>query len=140
MPGLEGLSNGGVAKYFLSSSNACWHSFVHLKAFLSTLKKGKHLSVDRETKRLSAVILPVSPCVSLMFFGGCMSKMALILSGLASMPLYETIKPRNLPEETLKAHLLGFSFIWYLRSVLNVSSKSFKWSSSSLDLTSMLST
>jgi hypothetical protein len=104
---------------------------------MSTLKKGRHLSVNRETKRLSAAILLVSPCVSLIFLGGCISKMALILSGLALIPLYETIKPRNLPEETPKAHLLGFSFIWYLRSVLNVSSKSFRWSSSSLDLISM---
>uniref|UniRef100_A0A2N9H6D7 Uncharacterized protein n=1 Tax=Fagus sylvatica TaxID=28930 RepID=A0A2N9H6D7_FAGSY len=52
-------------------------------------------------------------------------RMALILSGLASIPLCETIKPRNLLEETPKAHLLGFSFIWYLRNVLNVSSRSF---------------
>ena len=125
-PCLEGLNNEGVAKYTLSSSNACWHSSVHPKAFVSTLKKGRHLSVDRETNRLSVAILSVSPCVSLMVLGGCISRMALILFGLASIPLCETIKPRNLLEETPKAHLLGFSFIWYLQNVLNVSSRFFR--------------
>jgi hypothetical protein len=48
--------------------------------------------------RFSAATFPVSLWISLVVFGGYISKIALILSGFASMPLYETIKPRNLPE------------------------------------------
>ena len=46
-----------------------------------------------------------------MFFGGSMSNIAWILPGFASIPLCETMNPKNFLEETLNAHLLGFSFI-----------------------------
>ncbi len=49
-PCLEGLSNGGEVRYILSSSNDFWHSSIQVKAFLSILKNGRHLSVARETK------------------------------------------------------------------------------------------
>ena len=58
-PCWEGLSNGGDVRYNLSSSKDFWHSFVQVKALLSVLKNGKHLSVARETKQLSAATLPV---------------------------------------------------------------------------------
>ena len=50
--------------------------------------------------------------MSLMFEGGSMSSMAFILSGLASIPRLLTIKPKNFPAETSKAHLAGFNFIF----------------------------
>ena len=50
-----------------------------------------------------------------------MFKIAWILSGFASIPLCETIKPRNFPDVTLKAHLPGFNFILYRLSVSKVS-------------------
>ena len=86
-PCLEGLSNGGEVKYILSSSNDFWHSYVQVKAFLSVLKNGRHLSVARETKRLSVATLPVRLYTSFTIFGGAISRMAFILSGLASIPL-----------------------------------------------------
>ena len=48
-----------------------------------------------------------------MFDGGGMSRTAFILSGFAYIPRLLTIKPKNFPVETLKAHLAGFNFILY---------------------------
>ena len=49
--------------------------------------------------------------MSLMFDGGSISSTAFILSGFASIPRLLTIKPKNFPAETPKAHLVGFNFI-----------------------------
>ncbi|KAL0373587.1 UNVERIFIED_CONTAM: hypothetical protein Sradi_3274400 [Sesamum radiatum] len=46
-----------------------------------------------------------------MDLGGGMSMMALIFSGLASMPLSEIMYPRNFPPLTPKVHLAGFNFM-----------------------------
>ena len=40
-----------------------------------------------------------------------MSSIAFILSGFASIPRLLTIKPKNFPVETPKAHLAGFNYI-----------------------------
>ena len=50
-----------------------------------------------------------------------MSSIAWILSRFALIPLCETIKPRNFPDDTPKAHLLGFNFMLYYLSISNVS-------------------
>ena len=42
-----------------------------------------------------------------------MSSTAFILSGFALIPQLLTMKPRNFPADTPKAHLAGFSFMWY---------------------------
>ena len=91
--------------------NTSWQWASQWKAFLRNLKKGGHLSLDLDIKRLSADILPVRRWISLVFEGGCMSSMAFILSGFASIPWMLTIKPKNFPTETLKAYLVGFNFI-----------------------------
>ena len=57
--------------------------------------------------------------------GGGKSRIALIFSGLASIPLSLTTYPRNLPPRTPKVHLCGLSFIRYLSSI---SKQSFRWS------------
>ena len=80
---------------------------------MRTLKKGKYLFVAFETNLFKAVTRPVRGWTSLTFFGGSMYKMAWILLGFASIPLYETMNTRNFLDETLKAHLLGFSLILY---------------------------
>ena len=49
--------------------------------------------------------------MSLMFEGGSISSTTFILSGFASIPQLLTIKPKNFPAETPKAHLAGFNFI-----------------------------
>ena len=69
-----------------------------------------------------------------------MFSIAWILSGFASIPLCETINPRNFPDDTPKAHLLGFNLILYCRSVSNVYYRLSKCSPSSWLFTNMSST
>ena len=40
-----------------------------------------------------------------------MSRTDFILSGFASIPRLLTMKPKNFPAETPKAHLVGFNFM-----------------------------
>ena len=55
-----------------------------------------------------------------LFLGMSAPKMALTLSGFASIPLCDTMNPKNLPEETPKTNFVGFNFILYLWSILKV--------------------
>ena len=50
-----------------------------------------------------------------------MSRIALILSGFASIPLGLTINLKNFPNPTPKAYFSRFSFMWYDRRMLKVS-------------------
>ena len=84
---------------------------VHSKAFVSVLKNGKHLSITLETNLLRAATLLFKFYTSLMFFGGVISNMAWILSGLASTPHYDTMKPRNVLNDIPNTYLLGLSFM-----------------------------
>ena len=52
-----------------------------------------------------------------------MAMMALIFSGLASIPQLLTMKPSSFPEGTPKTHLVGLSFQRNLRRLLKVSSR-----------------
>ncbi|KAL0413330.1 UNVERIFIED_CONTAM: hypothetical protein Sradi_1534700 [Sesamum radiatum] len=81
-----------------------WYRFDQQREFHQTF------STDFEMNRLSAAILPVSHCTSLMLVGGPMSRMALILAGLASIPRWVTTNPRNCPPLTLNAHFPKLSF------------------------------
>ena len=65
--------------------------------------------------------------------------MAFNWMGLASIPLYLTIKPRNLPKLTPNAHFKELSFMPCLRNSLKVSSKCIMWSGRSLDFMSISS-
>ena len=56
-----------------------------------------------------------------MFDGDGMSSTAFILSGFASIPRLLTIKPKNFPTETPKAHLDGFNFMLYSFRIWNAS-------------------
>jgi hypothetical protein len=71
-----------------------------------------------------AAIQPVNFCTSLIVAGASISVMAVIFTGLASMPRSLTMNPSNFPEGTPKTHLVGLSFHQNLRRLLNVSSKS----------------
>ena len=55
--------------------------------------------------------------------GDGMSSTAFILSGFASIPRLLTMKPRNFPADTPKAHLAGFSFILYFLRIWNASDR-----------------
>ena len=58
-----------------------------------------------------------------MFDGGDMLSIAFILSGFASIPQLLTIKPKNFPVETPKAHLAGFNFMLYFFRIWNASAR-----------------
>ena len=60
---------------------------------------------------LYPIEIPVRRCTSFIPEGDGMSSTAFILSGLASIPRWFTMKPRNFPVDTPKAHLAGFSFM-----------------------------
>ena len=56
-----------------------------------------------------------------MLDGEGMSRTTFILSGFASIPRLLTIKPKNFPAETSKAHLVGFNFMLYSFRIRNAS-------------------
>ena len=118
-------------RYVFKSWKAFWHSSVHSNAFLRTLKNDKHLSVALETNLLRAATRPVRDWTSLMLYGGFIFRIVLIFSGFASIPLCDTMNPRNFPDDTPNTHLLGFNFILNRLSVSKVSCKSSRCSSSS---------
>ena len=64
-----------------------------------------------ETNVFRAATSPVSLCTSFTFLGEVMSSMALTFSRLASIPHWETVNPRNLPNKTPNTHFAGFSLI-----------------------------
>ena len=56
-----------------------------------------------------------------MLDGGGMSSTTFILSGFASIPRLLTMKPKNFPAETPKAHLDEFNFMLYSLRIWNAS-------------------
>ena len=96
-PGLDGLSNGGEEKYAFRSSNAYWHSTVHSNDFFNVRKKGRDLSIALETNLFNATTLSFRLCTSLTVFGEANSIMAYIFSGLTSIPLWDTMNPKDFP-------------------------------------------
>ena len=111
---------GGSVRFFLIAMNARSHSSFHSVqlAPLRVAKKGFKRSVNREIKRPRAANRPVSCWIPFLELGAGDCKMALSYAGLASIPLWVTIKQRNRPALTPKAHFKRFSFIPYsLRKV-----------------------
>ena len=68
-----------------------------------------------------AAIFPFKLCIAFTILGGSNSIMARTFSRLTSIPLWDTMKPKNFPAVTPNTHLHGFSFMLYDRRVLNVS-------------------
>ena len=58
-----------------------------------------------------------------MLVGGGMSSTAFILFGFALIPRLLTMKPKNFPADTSKAHLAGFSFMLYSLKIWNDSDR-----------------
>jgi hypothetical protein len=67
---------------------------------------------------------PVSLCTFFCDRGASILMIALIFSGLASIPRWLTINPSNFPIGTPKTHFSGLSFHRYHRRLLKTSSKS----------------
>ena len=97
------------------------------KLFFKNLEEGLTLIVGlghkSGPKDLSTTILPVRRWTSFMFDGGGMSSTTFILSEFAFIPWLLTIKPKNFPDETPKAHLAGFNFMLYFFRIWNASTR-----------------
>ena len=106
---------GGSIKYCLIAMNSWWHSSFHSTrlAPLRVANKGFKRFVNRERKRPRAASWPISFWIPFLELGAGDCKMALSCVGLASIPLWVTIKQRNRSALTPKAHFKGFSFMPY---------------------------
>ena len=116
MSPVSGLTRiGGSVRYCLIAMNTRSHSSFHLArlAPLRVAKKGFKRSVNREIKRPRAANQPISCWIPFLELGVGDCKMALSYVGLASIPLWVTIKPRNRSALTSKAHFKGLSFMPY---------------------------
>src|SRR3954471_24815428 len=100
--GLGATSIGAEDRYFFRSCSAASASGVHFTgpAFFKILKNGRARYADLEIKLLGAATQPASLRTSLTQVSASICSMALILSGLASIPRGDTKNPRSLPEGT----------------------------------------
>ena len=133
---------GGRDRYSLSCWNAIIQSSDHSNPFHFLIKRqnGLHLFADLEMNRFKAVIIPVSFWTSLVFRGGFKSLIALIWSGLTSIPLCVTMQPRNLSDPTPKEHLEVFRRSLCFLKMLKVLPRSPKCSNTTLIFTTISST
>ena len=118
---MDGLSSSEDEIYVFKLSNVVWHSSVHLNDLLRVQKKGRHLFVALETNLFRVALFPFKLWTFLTILGGSNSIMTHIFSRLTSIPLWDTMKPKNFPTVTPNVHLFGFSFILYDQSVSKVS-------------------
>src|SRR3954467_8433508 len=111
-PGSGAARIGTEERTSLSCFNAASASSVHvnLSTFFSNLYSGRAFSPSRLTNRLTAATQPVSRWMSFRHVGRFMFKMALIFSGLTSIPHWETMKPNSLSAGTPKTHFLGLIY------------------------------
>lgn len=90
-----------------SNVRGMWDHFIWITGPLTvtwlTLRQYYLLS-NREMDLFSTTNLLVSLCTSFVYCEGCMSIIAFILVGLASMSLCDTRQPRILPWRTLNMH------------------------------------
>ena len=108
---MEKLKSGGLDKYSLRAWKATSHSSVHWKACFSVLKNGWHLSMALEMNLFKATIRLVNLYTSFTLLGEVISSMAFTFSRLASIPCWETMNPKNLPNETPNTHFTKFNLI-----------------------------
>ena len=83
----------------------CFRGFLvhsNLSCRFRSLKKGNPCSPSLDKNRFKAAMQPVSFWTSLMVVGASMAMMALIFSGLASIPRLLTMNPSSFPEGTPK--------------------------------------
>ena len=113
---------GGSVRYCFIAMNARSHSSFHSArlAPLKVAKKGFKTSVNREIKCPRAANWPISCWIPFLELGAGDCKMALSCAGLAYITLWVTIKPRNQPALTSKAHFKGFGLIPYFLRRSNV--------------------
>jgi hypothetical protein len=94
-----GHQDGALVRSAFKFPRASSASGVQVKrsASLKRRYKGNPFSPRREMKRLRAARHPMTLCTPFKSLMGPMLVMAAIFSGLASMPLSETMNPRGIP-------------------------------------------
>lgn len=85
----------------------------HLCAFSRAPKNVGYFFIGLEMNLLRTVIHSFSLSTSLIFQDNFMSVITQIFSMLASIPLSNTMKPKDFPKSKPKVHLDKFSFIMY---------------------------
>jgi hypothetical protein len=122
--------------YGLDIVGKCWgYSFRSSKGFccsghhstfvepLNMLRKGRLLSASFAMSLFKAAIRLVNFCTSFLVCGGCIWRIAFILSRLALMPLVEIRQPSTLPLVTPKTHFFGLSLSLASRILVKISAR-----------------
>ena len=123
----------------------CYQGLIHFSFHpawstpLRVAKNGFRRSVNREMNRPKAANRPVSYCTPFLEMGAGEYRIALSCAGFSSIPLCVTMKPKNRPTLTLKAHFKGLSFIPYALRRSKASCRCVVWFGRSFDFTSILS-
>ena len=94
----------------LSSASASSGVHWNLSCHFGSLKKGKPRSPSLDKNLFRAAMQPVSFWASLIVAGASIAMMALIFSGLASIPRWLTMNPSSFLEGMPMTHLVGLSF------------------------------
>jgi len=124
------------------ATKASSHSLLHwnLFTFFNVFTIGYIFSANLGKNRDWDVSLPTRLYTSFKVAGLCVSRMVEHLSGLASIPLWVSMKPKNFPPSTPNTHFVGFNLMWNLRSRPNTSFRSVRCWSNVSDFTTMSST
>jgi hypothetical protein len=107
-----GLDNvARFVRYDLRTSNvfACSGPDAKFLGPHNTFKNGRLRSADFKMNLFRAAMRHVSFWTSFTIFGGCISAIALILLGFASMPFLDTMYPRTFPLWMPKTHFSRLS-------------------------------
>ena len=95
---------------FCTFSKACWHSVDQWNG-APFFRSGAKVEVMAARPGMNLLVydsFPKKLFSSLCVVGGFIAAMADALVGSMSIPRWCTKKPKNLPAETLNAHLRGF--------------------------------
>jgi len=95
-----------AAKVYLYSS-----LYWNLSAFFNTFMIGLIFSANFGKNLDRDVSLPTTLCTSFRVVGLCIFNMVEHLSGLASIALWVSMKPKNFPPSTINTHFVGFSLM-----------------------------
>jgi len=124
------------------ATKASSHSLLHhnLSVFFSVFTIGLIFFVNFGKNRDRDVSLPTRLCTSFKVAELCVSRMAEHLSGLAFIPLWVSMKPKNFPPSTPNTHFAGFNLMLNFQSRPNTSFRSLRCWSNVSDFTTMSST
>ena len=133
---------GRAARFCLSFWNISSHDsfYSNCCAPFNNVYKGLAFSASfgRNLERVASLLF--SLCTSFNELGLVILRIASHLSGLASIPLYVTMNPKNLPAMTPKKHFWGFNSILWALILSKTLVRAEGWSSPLCDFTTISST